>query len=143
MLFYHAAYDDCLRCCIAGMLDKPITEVADFNMFLRDNKDWFKHVCTYVHRVLQHRVKVLNPHSKTEGYTIGVMENYDGTTHTVILGPCKDGSWVVHHDPDPKCPVFKRLVAKLVLEEIPQSIDMSKYFKEPVGLLWLGEEGGE
>lgn len=128
---YEAGYDNCLQACTAGILQMPITEVKDFNMFLAGNKNWYAHFVKYCQTNLQQQADAHVPEAKVDRYSIGIMRSIDmKTTHAVILKPSPEGGTPeVFWDPDPKHPIYKMCIAKITFRIYHGKVDMRDAMK--------------
>lgn len=86
MKTHNATQNNCLQCCVAGILDLGLEDVLDFNRTKPNNMHWFEYMATYLegmHGVVCH---VLSPDKVVPEPTIGIYHKEGRPTgHAVIM----------------------------------------------------------
>lgn len=118
---YIAKYNNCLQCCVAGILDLELEDVINFYDGRKGSLHWLDFLATYLEAMHGVRCHVLDPERICSDPTIGIYHKEgDPYAHAVIMAPNKRE--VILHDPWPdEVRIAKQhLVGKirLVREEI-------------------------
>lgn len=119
--YYNAGYDNCLQCCLAGLLDIEISETFDVNMLDKDGQEnWFKYTNVWLKAKHKKVLTLFKPDEECNSVNISVyvtVDNPDGA-HAVIED--ENGNEV--HDPFQSHPIKDKLLYRMVLTDLVEEV---------------------